>query len=226
MKKILFICLLMGYGSAHAGLFQGNSTGKFINPTGLSTMVTTGVGTNLFTWGSGISNSPPSSLEYTGSAFNVDQNNPFVFGSLNYYNGTIASGTGANSISLSVILDFISPVGVLENFGYNLGLINTPNSSDPNSSADIVNFDNTVPSNFFSAGGVDYTLEFLGFGTLSGGGFTISDSFRVFENDSASVDLIGRITSTPGIAVPEPSTPLLIGLGLLSFLWVRKKTNS
>jgi hypothetical protein len=98
---------------------------------------------------------------------------------------------------------------------------------NPDDDADIVNFDNSVPSNFFSSEGVDYTLEFLGFRTLTGSGFTVEDSFRVLENDSASVDLVGRITSTPS-AVPVPAAVWLFGSGLLGLYGIgkqRKKQN-
>lgn len=220
MKKStvgLLAWLLVSAGTVQAGLFEGSSTGTFENPAGPAGMVTTGVGTSNFTWGSGF---PPSSLGYTGSLFDVNENDSFMFGSLNYYNGAIASGTGANSIDLSIVLDFISPSGFSESFTYDLGLINTPNSSDPNASADIVSFDNTVPSNIFSLVGVDYTLEFLGFGTLSGSGFTIEDSFLVLENASASVDLVGRITS---VSVSEPQTTLLLLLGLAGIAMATRK---
>jgi hypothetical protein len=221
MKKAVILFLLMGISSAQAALFQGNSSGVFLNPVGPSTMVTTGVGTDTFTWGRTVQ---PSSLGYTGTSFNVNDNDAFVFGSLDYFNGSIPADTGADSVDLSVMLSFSSPLAMIENFVFDLALINTLNTSDPNASADIVNFDNTVSSNFFSADGIDYTLEFLGFGTLSGSGFTVEDSFRVLEGGSANVNLVGRITSTPGAAVPEPATLLLFGLGFLGLIGASRKS--
>ena len=213
-------CLLVSVGTVQAGVFEGSSTGTFENPAGPPWMVTTGVGSNNFTWGTG---SSPSSLSYTGNLFDANENDPFIFGSLNYFNGAISLGTGANSVDLSIVLDFASPSSFSESFVYDLGLINTPNTSDPNASADIVSFDNTVPSNFFSFAGIDYTLEFLGFGTLSGSGFSIEDSFLVLENASASVDLVGRITSTPSVGVAEPQTTLLLILGLAGIAMATRK---
>jgi len=223
MKKLFFAFFFILINSVQAATFQGQSSGEFTNSVGPSGMVTTGEGTDKFTWGVG---SPPSSLEYTGSSFNVDENDSFIIGSLGYFNGTINSGTGANSVDLTVMLNFTLPTGMIENFAYHLGLINTPNNSDPNSSADIVNFDNTVPSNFFSVAGVDFTLEFLGFGQLSGGGFTVEDSFRVLEGASAAVDLVGRITSNPGVGtdIPEPATFLLFGFGLAGIKLFGRRT--
>lgn len=216
MKKLFLSFLFLAATSSHAALFQGDSTGIFVNPTGPGGMVTTGAGTSSFTWGGG---SNTSSLDYTGASFDVDENIDFIFGTLDYYNGTIPLGTQADAVDLSVNLDLTAPSAISENFVFDLSLINTPNNTGTAAGdADIVNFDNTVPSNSFSYAGVDYTLEFLGFGTLTGSGFTIADSFNVYENDSASVNLVGRITSS----VPEPSTLLLLGLGIVTVVSVSK----
>jgi hypothetical protein len=232
MKRLLLTTLCLGSFTVNAALFQGTSSGNYVNPTGPSGMVTTGVGTSEFTWGAG----QPGSLGYKGKAFDVNENGEFVFGSLDYFNGTTNSGTDTNKVDLDVGLNFTSPTSLTENFTFNLGIENTPNtSSDPNENADIVNFDNTVPSNFFSSDGVDYTLEFLGFGTLTGEGFTVEDSFRVLENEGAKVDLVGRITSTPSAgptpstdpttpsAVPVPAAVWLFGSGMIGLIGMRRK---
>jgi hypothetical protein len=219
MKKILILGLLLASGSVQAALFQGTTNGIFDNPTGVGSMVTTGVDTSNFTWGDG---TPPSSLGFVGAAFDEDENDAFTFGTLNYFNGANQPGTTADAVDLSVELTFTSPAAFMEGFVFDLGLINTPNTSDQNASADIVNFDNTVPSNFFSFDGTDYTLEILGFGTLTGGGFTLENSFRVFEGDSATVELIGRITSTPS-AVPVPSAVWLFGSALIGFVGMSRR---
>ena len=231
MKQLLFTMLCLGTFTVNAALFQGTSSGNFVNPTGSSGLVTTGVGTSEFTWGSG----QPGSLGYKGAPLDVNENDEFVFGTLNYFNGTTNSGSDANTVDLDVSLNFTSPSSITEDFTFNLGIENTPNtSSDPNENADIVNFDNTVPSNFFTSDGVDYTLEFLGFGTLDGAGFTVEDSFRVLENESAKVDLVGRITSTPSAgptpstgptpsAVPVPAAVWLFGSGMIGLIGMRRK---
>lgn len=223
MNKILLVLLLAATSNVHAALFQGTSQGQFVNPVGPAGMVTTGVGTDSFTWGDGTAfGSDPSSLGFAGTSFDNDENIAFTFGTLSYFNGTIAGGTEANSVDLSVILNFTSPASLAESFQFDLSLINTTNTSDPNASADIVNFDNTVPSNFFSVAGVDYTLEFLGFGLLTGSGFVVQDSFRVLEGGSASVDLVGRITSTPGV-VPVPAAVWLFGTALLGLVGYNRR---
>lgn len=221
MKKLLVLCLLAVTGTVQAALFQGTSGGVFVDPTGPSGMVTSGDNTDSFSWGTG---NPPSSLDYAGTSFNEDENNAFVFGTLTHTNGVISIPTRADTVDLSVTLNFTSPTVLSESFLFNLSLITTPNTGTPDENADIVNFDNTVPSNFFSHNGIDYTLEFLGFGTLTGSGFTIADSFRVLEGGSASVDLVGQITSTPAV-VPVPAAVWLFGtalFGLVGFSRRRK----
>ncbi|MCH9698289.1 MAG: VPLPA-CTERM sorting domain-containing protein [Gammaproteobacteria bacterium] len=215
MKKTTFLLLALCISTANASVFSGISNGQFVNPTGKPEMVTTGVGTNQFTWGTPTSEiRQSSSLGYTGQSFSSDENEAFVFGTLSYYNGTIKSGTGATTVDLSIILDLDEPSELSKDFAFDLRLINTNNSSDKEASADRVNFDNTVTASYFNIDGVDYTLEFLGFGRLVGGGFTIEDSFSVFEGETASVDLIGRLTSTPTV-VPIPAAIWFFGAGLI-----------
>ncbi len=193
--------------------FTGDSTGVFTNPTGPSGMVTTGVGTSHFTWGDSSSfNTGPSSLDFTGTPFSGTSDVPFEFGTLTYFNGTIASGTEADAVDLAVLLTLTTPSGVSQDFTYHLALINSPNTGDPYASADYVYLPSTMPGTHFTEGGVDYTLEFLGFGTVTGSGFTTVDSFRVLEDSSASAQLLGRITEQ--VVIPVPGAALLGVLGV------------
>jgi hypothetical protein len=99
-------------------------------------------------------------------------------------------------------------------------LINSVNTSDPVASADIVSLrDWASPLNYTDSNGTRYFLE-LSFkvdqntidGTLSS-----QDQFRVFEGARGRAELLGRFTTTPGIApaIPEPSTAMLGFLGAL-----------
>ena len=229
MKKIysfliLSIFMLLIVSNLQAIPVEGTSSGIFVNPTGPSGMIVTGVGTNNFTWGNGAPfSSPPSSLSFAGNPFSVNTDDTFSFGTLDYFNGTIAAGTQANAVDLNVTLTLTSPSGIIEDFIYNLGLINTTNTGDPNASADIVNLPNSVPDSFFTVAGIDYTLEFLGFGEISGSGFiTTIDNFHVLEGRTASAQLFGRVTSDFR-PVPEPATMLLLGTGLAGLLGFGRK---
>jgi len=222
------IVMLIASTSIQAAPIAGSSSGVFVNPSGPAGMLVSGVGTPTFTWGDGSPYySPPSSLSFAGSAFNTETEQVFSFGTLSYFNGTISPGTEATSVDLNATLSFTTPSGINESFLYTLGLINTPNTSDPYGSADIVQFQTIFPSNSFASGGVNYTLEFLGFGSITGSGFSTVNQFHVLEGATASTQLLGRVTSNIISPVPEPETyaMLLAGLGLIGFIARRKNQN-
>lgn len=224
MKNFIYISLALSSISVHASTFQGSTSGQFINPVGPATMVASGEGTDRFTWGKNVLlGGDASSLSYSGMLFDTSENDPFVFGSLTFSNGNVLENSVAENIDLSVDLDFLTPIGTVESFSYSLGLINTENISDPAANADIVNFNNTVALSSFSYSGIDYTVEFLGFGQLIGSGFSVDTSFHVHEDASATVDLIGRITSTP--TVPEPSVFALLGVGFAGIRLLRNNKS-
>ncbi len=224
-KLMFFMSLgvLLLASNSYAIPIVGSSSGIFTNPSGPAGMVTTGVGTDSFTWGNpGSWGTGPSSLGFGGNSFSVDTGVLFSFGSLTYFNGTIASGSQADAVDLSVTLSLTEPSGIEEDFVYDLGLINTPNSGSPSDNADYVSWSSSIPDSYFTVDGVSYTLEFMGFGNISGSGFTTIDGFNVLEGASASADLFGRVTAAP---VPEPSTILLFGSGLAGLVMYRRKKS-
>lgn len=224
MKNFLYIGLALGSITVHASTFQGSTSGRFINPVGPATMVASGEGTDSFTWGESLLlGGDPSSLNYTGISFDINEDDPFVLGSLTFFNGNVLENSVAENIDLTMDFDFSTPLGTVESFSYSLGLINTENTSDPAVSADAVNFNNSVASSFFSYSGIDYTVEFLGFGQLIGSGFSVDNSFHVLEDSTATVDLIGRITSNP--TIPEPSVFALLGIGFAGIRLLRNNKS-
>ncbi|GMR04420.1 MAG: hypothetical protein BMS9Abin23_0317 [Thermodesulfobacteriota bacterium] len=224
--KILLAVLsivLLSY-SAQAAPIEGNSTGIFTNPSGPGTMVTTGVGTDTFTWGTGAHGGPSSSLNFTGNTIATDFNTLFSFGTLNYFNGTIYSGTQADNVDLLISLNLTSPTGLSENFNYSLNLINTLNVGVPAIDADYVVFPTVFPGTSFTLGDTEYTLAFSGFGSITSGGFASMNEFHVYEGSTASAELIGTITTRT--AVPEPSTLLLFGSALVGLAFLRRKFSA
>ncbi len=173
---------------------KGTSAPSFVNPAP-STAVVSGVGTSTFVWGTG--QPSQSQLSFTSKPFNPKPNEVFAIGTLDYFNGTIASGTGANSVDLLLDFTFDNAMENNQQLSAGLSLINTPNTSDPVASADFVSF--------------------------SSGGFT--SAFNVLEGASASADLFARFVSgavTPS-AVPGSSGkslaspldfPAISGLGI------------
>ncbi len=190
----------------------GSSTGDFVNPVGPGTMVVNGVGTNHFSWGTGIGG-PASSLDFAGTGFSTETGSVFSFGTLDYFNGTIVGNSGADAVDFQVVLALTTPVNT-NSYAFDFHLLNTTNTDDPLASADIVELNGAFSSSSFNYGGVDYTLEFLGFGSIVGSGYTTVNQFHVLENESANAQLLGRITAAPA-AVPEPGTLALFGIGFL-----------
>lgn len=179
------------------------SSGVFVDATGAPGMVSSGIGTNSFSWGLGV-NSPPSSLTFTGTSLpSVVTDQSFSLGTLSYYNGVILAGTEARSVDLSTT---VNVAGTTQTFDYTFDLanqlVNTPNTANSFKSADFIFLSNSIPTSAFSIDGVDYTLQ-LAFGSVTEGEFKAVDHFFVKEGGTASAELVGRVT-----VVPEPSTIL------------------
>ncbi|MCP5003961.1 MAG: PASTA domain-containing protein [Planctomycetes bacterium] len=187
-------------------LLEGASAGNFVNPIGPSGMVTTGVGTNNFTWGdSGIGGTGPSSLVFAGDTIYTTPEEEFVIGTLSYFNGTIMLSTEAKTVDLKVDLDFTNPDGISQEFIYQLQLINSRNTGHPDESADMVLLPNIYPGNIITVDGMLYTLK-LTFGDVvsNDNGVSKTDRFFVHEGESAVAELRGIIT-TCNVSKPAPN---------------------
>ena len=207
---LVFAC---GFASAQQTQFKGASSGTFANP---DTGVTTGVGTSQFTWGTGVNGSAPSRFSFAPANFDITINSGFIFGPrarndrevfslgrLTYFNGAIAGGSGANAVELRNRIDLTRPIAATGTIAVPLTMINTPNTSDPNASADIVNLPrNLPPTALLTSPGVGLvTVDAVGFGNVSGSGFTTTDRFHVREGASAQADLL--TTGSPRRANPS-----------------------
>jgi hypothetical protein len=189
---------------ARAISFDGNTSGIFVNPTGPSGMVISGVGTNYFQWGVPFQ-SFTSRLVFGGNPFSgVTTDEFFNLGTLSYFNGTAWSGTECFSVDFSASLAFTSPSGLLaQSFNFDLALLNTPNTGTAAQNADTVFLASLFPTTTFNFDGIDYTLK-MGFGSVTGGGFSQIDKFSIYEGNWASAQLLGLITA---INPPPPSVP-------------------
>jgi hypothetical protein len=169
--------------------FTGSGSGVFINPQPADASVV-GVGTNSFSWGTGDS----SGLSFAGAGFAAKYKQVFPLGTLTFSNGTTFGGE-ASSVDLQVTITLTTPQGVSQPVSQTLSIINSTNvEGDPEASADLVFLPGNFPTVTFDLGGLEYTVNFIGFGTVTGQGFTRVGSFHVLEGGTASAQLLGSIT--------------------------------
>ena len=86
----------------------------------------------------------------------------------------------------------------------------------PDCANDMVSFSNLITSDSFLVDGIEYTLDLIGF---SVGGVTTSE-FSTFERqtNTAQLQAVFRTTS-----IPEPAPIMLLSLGLLSIVLMRRR---
>lgn len=183
------------YGSTFT--ISGSAGGDFLNPEGPEGMVTNiveGQTGNYFSFGTGANATDPSWLLFNGASFaDIDPEESFLLGTIDYYNGTILGGTQAVSVGMSIDLDFAGTSLSLD-FGYQFDLISTPNleGNTAEESADYVKLGDLYSDVPVELGGISYQM-ILEFGETTEGGFSSIDQFHVIEGQSASGNLYGRL---------------------------------
>jgi hypothetical protein len=222
----LAVVLLAGT-SAQAVTFSGIASGQWTNVVSTASddiygVVNNDIGsTAVFSWGASNQSSTPSVFTFDGvgsdgdPGWSASSETPFSLGDFSYYNGSSSNATGVDGVTLDVLLTVISPLSDSETYAFDFTLVNTTNHTppDPVADADIVTSNNAFSATTFTYGGVNYTLELLGFS--SDGGTTIRTDFSSPEGGWANADVYARITSqVPN--VPEPTTMVLLGLGFAS----------
>jgi hypothetical protein len=104
----------------------------------------------------------------------------------------------ADMIDLQISVELSSHSGTPQRTAYGLELIDTPGTRNtpPEIQADIVNLPGYLPGYVFTLDDVAYTLE-LAFGEVIGstGGFSERKRLFVYEGESASAELRGKITA-------------------------------
>lgn len=161
-------------GTSRAGFETLGPTTSFENPdlTDVPSPVYSGIGTNSISWGDPDGfGTGPNTFEFVpdGAASPSPDGDLYVLGRLNYFNGTVSLGTSIRGVDLMTKIDPSPAPSVpldVDTFTFPIAIVTTPNvEGDPDASADYIYFK----------------------GTNVG-------LFHVFENTSASVDVIVRYT--------------------------------
>ncbi|MGZ5155742.1 MAG: choice-of-anchor K domain-containing protein [Caldimonas sp.] len=215
--------------SVFAQPVDGTTSGQWVNPVpSAPPIVTTRVGTPTFTWGDADSfGTGPNSLTFAGGAFAGVLESPFKVGAITYFNGTTVLDSTPDSIDLSLTLNFTTPSLPPVVGSYTFSLNSTPNTGDPDASADFVFLPNVFSSTDFLIGSTTYRVKLVGFENIVGDGFLTSDALQlhVREGGRASADLFAVVTTQP---IPEPETYalLLAGLAAVAVLGRRRRPAS
>ena len=180
--------------------FTASTSGLFHDPNSatptkmITNMAPPKTGT-LFKWGGTSSSGQTQSwLQFDGSpAATVAPGDWFQIGKLTYYNGTITTGTGADSVKLKFAMNITLPTVTTTNADFTLSLVNTPNTSDANASADYVYIPALSVPFTTSVGGKNFKLD-VRFGETTANGFGSLTEFHVLEQMTATGTMYGRMT--------------------------------
>lgn len=184
----------------------GDGKGTFSNPIGgkhMTTNLSSGESNSYFEWGSitsGDSGNTGNGLSKSWMSFDANPigailpGTVFELGTLSYYNGEIYTGTGADSVTLSIDLGFdLNGVGSGSSADFSFNLINTPNNAnDVWKDADYVQLSNSSTTQNINFNGIEFKLE-LQFGSATENGLSSFDEFHVIEKQTASTKVFGSL---------------------------------
>ncbi|MCB1100194.1 MAG: choice-of-anchor K domain-containing protein [Verrucomicrobiae bacterium] len=197
--------------------FSGKTSGEFLGAEGSSAMVASYGSTgeeSQFYWGDPAvreGHIRPSELSFTGAEFStITLEQEFVLGTLDYFNGTVLAGTGADHVDLEVSLDLaIDMAFPITAIAFELQLVNTPNDWANNSedqNADYVQLSVPVQQMTATVDGKTYYVH-LSFGESGPESFTTGSTFHVWEGSQASGTILAKFSANPpgGEDVIRPS---------------------
>lgn len=187
--------------------FTGSNTGTWGNATGGPNLLTSyenGTESSTFKHGNTkldlgngeyLDAGKENVLTFTPSPFeDITPNTWFGLGELSILNGTTFYNSEADGVTISVNLNLTEPAKN-DVVHINLGLISTDNSSDRQSSADIVELRNPSTDFTVTIDGVTYRLELSWFSLDPSSGNSQGNQFYVYEGASATAELRARFVS-------------------------------
>lgn len=168
----------------------------------------------VVSWGTGQDQSGYGFVSDT-TPFSVDSDgNPFSIGNFTHYNYPIGSGTAISAVDFNLDIEAFNIQHLVTTFNFIHD--ETPNVGGIGGallSRDIVTISNGILNQAFVYMGETFYFNLLGFST--DGGTTITSEYRTYESASNTATLYAVVTSRPINNVPEPTTMLLFGTGLV-----------